>query len=126
MPRLLYVLVLALTLVAFPSVAQPPQDEDAKMSAIRESAVRGSWDAWRALMIMAEQGNAHAQFALGVLFHKNIQEGPEYTEAAQWYRQAAEQGHAEAQFTLGLLYADGDGVPQNDAEALTWFHRAAE
>ena len=50
----------------------------------------------------------------------------DYTEAIQWYRQAAEQGDAGAQNNLGVMYRYGQGVPQNDAEAVKWFRLAAE
>ena len=78
---------------------------------------------WRPL---AEQGNANAQFFLGVMYDKGQGVRQDLREAARWFRKAAEQGHAEAQFNLGAMYDNGQGVPQDDAEAVKWFRKAAE
>jgi|TARA_B110000967_G_scaffold6241_1_gene6254 TPR repeat protein len=69
-------------------------------------------------MAAAKQGDADAQFNLGIMY--DIGEGvPENNaEAVKWYRKAADQGHAKAQFNLGLMYNNGEGVPENDAEAV--------
>ncbi len=49
---------------------------------------------WRPL---AEQGNAKAQFNLGVMYDRGLGVPQDYAEAVKWYRKAAEQGHAGAQ-----------------------------
>ena len=75
---------------------------------------------------LAEQGDAEAQFNLGVM-HSRGQGVPEdHTEAVKWFRNAGNRGHAAAQFNLGVIYANGEGVPQDDSEAEKWFRRAAE
>ena len=76
----------------------------------------------------AEEGDADAQFSLGLMYSTwNLGVPPQnYAEAMKWYRLAAEQGHANAHNNLGCMYACGQGVPQDDAEAAKWFHRAAE
>ena len=74
----------------------------------------------------AEQGNAGAQYDLGVM---NLQGegGPKnYTAAVQWFRKAAEQGHVDAQYNLGVMYMLGQGVSQDYAQAAQWFRKAAE
>jgi TPR repeat protein len=53
----------------------------------------------------ADQGNARAQFNLGVLYANGQGVAQDYAEAARWYRKAADQGHADAQNNLGLLAA---------------------
>ncbi len=50
---------------------------------------------------LAEQGNAGAQFNLGVMYYKGRGVPQDYAEAVKWYRKAAEQGNAGAQFNLG-------------------------
>jgi uncharacterized protein len=76
---------------------------------------------------IAEEGNAAAQFNLGVM-HQFSYGVPQDNEAAvSWYRKAAEQGLAEAQYNLGVMYANGEGVPQDYAAAhmwSTWLRRA--
>ena len=53
---------------------------------------------WRPL---AEQGNADAQFNVGVLYAKGLGVPPNYIQARQWYKQAAAQGYAKAYFSNG-------------------------
>jgi TPR repeat protein len=67
----------------------------------------------------AEQGEADAQFNLGLLYANGEGVPQDYAEARTWYLKAAEQGDAKAQFNLGLLYSHGWGVPQDKAEART-------
>ena len=74
----------------------------------------------------AEQGDAEAQFNLGIMYHNGQGVPQDHAEAARWYRKAAEQGDADAQFNLGLMYHNGQGVPQDHAEAARWSRKAAE
>ena|GEM_PF-3572907 len=74
----------------------------------------------------ADQGDADAQDALGVLYDDGRGVPQDYAEAAFWYRKAADQGDADAQDALGVLYDDGRGVPQDYAEAALWYRKAAE
>ena len=78
---------------------------------------------WRPL---AKQGNANAQFFLGVMYDKGLGVPQDYAEALQWYRKAAEQGNAGAQHNLGFMYAKGEGVAQDYGEAMKWYRKAAE
>ncbi len=77
---------------------------------------------WRPL---AEQGNANAQFNLGLIYSKGRGVPQDYAEAARWYRRAADQGVAQAQFTLGFMYSKGRAVPRDYAQAHMWFNLAA-
>jgi hypothetical protein len=74
----------------------------------------------------AEQGDAEAQFALGLKYGNSQGASQDFGQAAHWYRKAAEQNHSLAQFNLGVMLAKGQGVPQDDAEAVIWIRRAAE
>ncbi|MBF1297810.1 MAG: sel1 repeat family protein, partial [Neisseria meningitidis] len=65
----------------------------------------------------AEQGNAQAQFNLGLRYAKGQGIRQDYAQAVQWYRKAAEQGVAKAQYNLGLMYDQGQGVRQDDVQA---------
>ena len=73
----------------------------------------------------AEQGDAEAQYNLGVCYEKGEGVPQNYEEAAKWYMKAAEQGHANAQNNLGLCYYVGNGVRQNHEEAVKWYRKAA-
>ena len=76
--------------------------------------------------VLAEQGNAEAQFSLGVAYDTGQGVAQDSAEAARWYRLAADQGHASAQFNVGAMYSDGLSVPQDYAEAVRWFRLAAD
>ena len=109
----------------------------------------------RELRQAAEQGDAEAQFRLGLAYKKPPVEAEDIltrilgaeqakriialagkakdpasdednVKAAEWFRRAAEQGHAEAQYHLGDAYYFGHGVQQDDAEAVRWYRQAAE
>ena len=75
--------------------------------------------------VAADQGNAPAQYNLGLMYHDGQGVSRSYIEAAKWFHLAAEQGYAPAQLTLGALYHDGQGVPQNFVESYKWFILAA-
>ena len=77
------------------------------------------------LRALAYQGNAVAQFALGLLYNDGSGVPQDYAEALKWYRKAAEQGHADAQAMLGFVYDDGLGVPQDYVQAHKWYNIAA-
>jgi len=74
----------------------------------------------------AEQGDADAQYLLGLRYsfgHEVLQND---VEASSWYRKAADQDHVAAQFHLGFMYDFGQGVPQDDAQAMAWYRKAAD
>jgi uncharacterized protein len=75
---------------------------------------------------LAEQGQPHARYLLGVM-HSFGEGGPsDPAEAARHYRVAAENGHVVAAYSLAALYALGRGVQQDPAEAMRWYRQAAE
>ena len=77
---------------------------------------------WRPL---AEQGDAEAQYFLGLMYRNGQGVPQDYAEAVQWYRKAAEQGDATAQLSLGLMYGMGQGVPRDLTQAHMWLNLAA-
>ncbi len=82
--------------------------------------------AYRLIYPLADQGDATAQFNLGVMYESGDGVPRNAAAALKWYRKAADQGNADAQVNLGLLYAKGVGVPRNYAEASKWFRKAAD
>lgn len=77
---------------------------------------------WRPL---ADQGDATAQYNLGVMYFRGQGVPQDYAEAVKWYRKAAEQGVAIAQSNLGALYDIGLGVPQDMTLAYMLYNLAA-
>src|SRR5271165_4298146 len=74
----------------------------------------------------ADQGNALAQFQVGVAYAGGQGVPEDQAEALKWFHEAADQGNALAQYALGLLYYGGQGVTKNYAEAAKWYRKAAD
>ena len=68
----------------------------------------------------ADQGDASAQFSLGVAYDNGIGVIEDDVEAARWFHKAADQGIAKAQYNLGVMYAKGEGVIEDYVEAYKW------
>ncbi len=77
---------------------------------------------WRPL---SKQGNAKAQYLLGLMHEKGEGVPQDYARALQRYRKAAEQGDVSAQAALGLMYMEGQGVLQDYVQAHMWLNMAA-
>ncbi len=75
---------------------------------------------------LAKEGDALAQYNLGLLYKKGDGVLQDYEEAVRWFQLSAKQGYAKAQVNLGLLYDNGWGVPQDYREAVRWYQLAAE
>src|ERR1043166_4049936 len=79
--------------------------------------------AFREFTVLAEQGNADAQFILGNMYMKGqgVLKDPE--QATKWFKASATQGNADAQFFLGSIYL----LPHKDIpEGLKWLRLSAE
>ena len=74
----------------------------------------------------AQQGDAEAQFNLGVMYKNGDGVTQDYEKAVEWYQKAADQGYASAQFNLGVMYKNGDGVTQDYEKAVEWYQKAAQ
>ena len=74
----------------------------------------------------AEQGDANAQYNLGVCYENGYGVMQDYSQAVYWYRKAAEQGDAFAQCNLGSCYGNGKGVTQDYSQAVYWYRKAVE
>jgi len=77
------------------------------------------------LHTQAAQGDATAQYNLGVLYLKGHGVPQDYAKARQWWEKAAAQGDAVAQSWLGFQYERGLDVPQDYAKASQWYEKAA-
>jgi len=96
---------------------------NAGVAAYKRGAYATALFEWRPL---AEQGNAKAQYNLGLMYRKGQGVPQDDAEAVGWWCKAAEQGDAAAQNNLGVMYKMGLGVPQDYAEAVRWWRKAAE
>ncbi len=80
--------------------------------------------AMRIFRQLADQGNADAQYNLGVMYDKGRGVTQDYAAAVRWYRKAAEQNHADAQTILGFMYEKGRGVTRDYVQAHMWYNLA--
>ncbi len=78
-----------------------------------------------ALRPLAEDGDADAQFNLGILHDTGQGVPQDYGRAARWYGLAGDQNHPTALYNLGLLYFEGKGVERDRTRALEFYRRAA-
>ena len=109
-----------------PATGQSPRSGNAEIpEAIRESAGQDP-DAITELRRQAEQGDADAQYRLGLMYGTGWDVVKDVAEGVRWLRLAAEQGDATAQFNLWLMYYYGEGVVKDAAEAMRWLRLAAE
>lgn len=115
--RCLLMLTVGLTTSVF------AESYDSGFEALQANQQKTALEIWSPL---ADQGNADAQFGMGVLYYSGgeIKQNP--TLAVEWFRKAAEQGHAGAQFNLGNEYKRGAGLPQDDSKAAYWWKKAAQ
>ena len=76
--------------------------------------------------LSAEQGNADAQYALGLLYYDGQGVEQDLDAALKWFKLAAEQGNASAQAGLGFMYFSGQSVAQDYNIAVKWLTLASE
>jgi uncharacterized protein len=114
-------MAVSLTLAAIggAAVAGPPDDAEAAYGRSDYAT------ALPLLLLLADQGNATAQYRLGRLYDAGSGVTQDYVQALRWYRLAADQGVAAAQFGLGTMYEDGHSVSQNFVLAHMWFNLSA-
>jgi uncharacterized protein len=79
-------------------------------------------EAGRWYRLLAEQGDAEAQYNLGLMYFKGLGVPQDYKETVRLYRLSAEQEDALAQSKLGVLYYEGKGVPQDYVSAHMWWN----
>lgn len=87
--------------------AREAAERIAREAAEREAKekTRKEKEATERIQKAAEQGDADAQFKLGLLYSDGQGVPQDYTKAAEWFGKAAEQGHSEAKNSLEKLEA---------------------
>ena len=92
-----------------------------------DAAQRGDYNtALKEWTSLAEQGDAKAQFNLGIMYERGQSVPQDYKTAVKWYALSAEQGDALAQYNLGVIYDKGQGVLQDYKTAVKWYILSAE
>ena len=68
---------------------------------------------------------AQAKHNLGSAYYFGSGTEQNYSEAANWFREAADMGSADSRYNLGLMYKNGQGVVKDLVMAYYWLHLAA-
>jgi len=103
--------------------------DDAKRRAREAFAQKDYAQAVGWLRKAAEQGDADAEYGVGLTYRDGLGGGAiprDYAQALIWFRKSADQGFASAQNDLGVMYQKGQGVPQNYQQAMAWYRKAAD
>jgi TPR repeat protein len=74
---------------------------------------------------LAQQGDAEAQFSLGLQYDTGNGEQHDPEQAFYWFSRAARQGIAGACLYLGMKYEFGTGVGRDLLQAQHWYEQAA-
>lgn len=83
------------------------------------------WHTFKLQSKAAKQGNADAEYDLGIMYELGKGVTKDSTESVKWFGKAAEHGHAAAQYKLGVIYYNGKGVPKDNVLAYKWVNLAA-
>jgi len=97
---------------------------------------KGAWDAstkgdnveafeqWK---LLAEQGDAKAQYNLGLIYALGKGVPKDLAQAIYWFEEAAEQDHIDALMKLGFVYYNGKSDIDKDLrKSAGWYIKAAE
>lgn len=80
----------------------------------------------RQLERRADDGDAKAQYQLGLRLTSGSAVTQDYRRGIEAFRAAAKQGHTAAQFMLGMAYYTGRGIARDSARARHWLTLAAK
>lgn len=120
--RIAVAAALLVPLIAGPALAQIPPDKAAKPAkkTVQTAPAKPS------LAQLAAQGDAEAQYQLGLAHRDGKGAKKNAADAASWFAIAAGNGIAGAAVELARAYEHGQGVPRSLAEAARWWYRAGE
>lgn len=93
------------------------------LKAYQSADYEKAYELWKPL---AKNGNAKAQYNLGIMYEKGIGVDQDYKEVVKWYELSAKQGNVEAQYSLGSMYANGRGIETNKVKAYKLWSSAAK
>lgn len=77
------------------------------------------------ILIVADNGNADAQFVVGRMYYEGKGTQIDYQSAVHYFELAASQGQLYAICNLGICYKYGRGVKENLKESVGYFYNAA-
>ncbi len=75
---------------------------------------------------LANQGNAKAQYDLGLMYELGMGVKKDLNHAFVWYQKSADQDYAKAQYNLGIFYALAKGIDKDIIQSKHWIRKANE
>ena len=78
------------------------------------------------VITLANQGNAQAQYELGLMYELGMGIEKDLNQAFVWYQKSANQAYAKAQYNLGIFYALAKGVNKDIEQSKHWIRKANE
>ena len=76
--------------------------------------------------LLAEHGNADAQYNLGFMYENGIGLKKSDYWAFLWTNKAAQLGQTNAQFAVGNMYRTGAGIVKDSKQTVKWFKEAGK
>ncbi len=76
-------------------------------------------------IVLADQGNAEAQYDVGEMYEKGSGVAPDLKKAFAWYDKSAAHGHVKAQFKVAYMHYKGQGVEANVNKAYLLMEKPA-
>jgi len=83
-------------------------------------------EAMKEVSIKANEGNAEAQFDLGLHYANGDGVNQNFQQAFKWVKKAADQDLPMAQLLLGGLYVTGRGVEKDEGTGISYVKKAAK
>ena len=118
--RILHSLLISLAISSGATTALADDYADGFLAA-SDGNYKVAYNKWHDL---AEQGDANAQFNLGMMYHSGLQVPFDEQKAVYWYQRAADGGNQLAQQYMAIGYQEGwFGLPVDAAKAHYWYQR---
>lgn len=119
----LFIVLLTLGLSSIAFAQQSSSQYDKAASAYQSGNFAQAEKLW---IVLADQGDANAQYALGIMHLKKEAQRSEDTTAFRYLVEAAKKQHVASMFNLGVAYWEGRGVTRQPEKALNWWEVAAQ
>ncbi|QYI99672.1 sel1 repeat family protein [Thalassovita mediterranea] len=108
-------------------LAAAQSDVASQIEEAQQLANEGKYQEARAILEpLAREGQAAAQYAMGIVYANGFGVPESKSTALDWFKQAASQDHGRALYHVGLYYDRGIGVAPNSFLALENYKRGGE
>jgi hypothetical protein len=109
-----------------PATDTAPSIQDALRNGATAYDKQNFGEAFRWYGKAAAQGDASAQFKVGIMYLNGQSVAQSDDQAVAWLTKSATQGFVLAQALLGNMYLSGQQIPKDYGKALAWLTKAAD